>query len=350
MQKRNERDFPEKPVRNYFLLMCFFLPIMLLIAAYIKMVFFYQKLWLFNSIVHENGKYTLMEVVFYFSHFNWEMLGKTVYALLLVGVFYYYGNNPIREYEKTTIVPQSRIILSGMIVFSIVLLTLITTINKLGINEAMLGFLQYRTSEIKPIAFGSHWRNHFLSNIVLFSASAFMILLYRVTCCGGWKKRKFSYLFYISWGIFIVLTIFFGFTRDPFETPSYLGHQLREIFGSDLSITMPLAVSVLIFLEQKYEPGSRITTDNGLKQHNFILYLMGWMIPVVSISAFVVFRVLTLDISGEMSKLPGTRHWSVLDVFAWHFYEHSLDYVFVISLVYFLYLLTLSIESIREKK
>ncbi len=338
----------EKLLKSYFVKTIFIVPPILLIGAYVKMAFFYQTPWLFNTIVHENGKYTLFETIFYFSHFNWEMLGKAVYSLLLVGVFYFYGNRQTGGGNRTA-VPQSRIWIGGLLVFIIFALTIVMTIRKIGLNETMYGFLQFRTSEIKPLLFGSHWRNHFLSNIVLFSASAFLVLLYRVTCCGGWVKRRFMYLFYVSWGIFILLTIFFGFTDDSFKTPSYLGHQLREIFGTDLSITMLLAISVLIRLERKYDKGNT-TADNEPIQCNSAPHLLGWIIPVVLISAFIVFSVLSLDISREMSKLPGAKKWSALDIFAWHFYEHSLDYAFVVSLVYFLYLLTLRIESTKGEK
>jgi len=338
-----------KPIKSYFMILCFSLPVILLIGAYLYMTVSYQKLSLFNTVVHENGKYTLLEVIFYFRHFSWEMPGKAIYSLFIVGLFYYYGNaSAKREKHKGGNIPGSRILISGISVAGILIITVLITVYKFGIIETLHGMLQYRTSEIKPVSFGSHWRNHFLSNIVLFSASAFLICLYRIVCCGGWVKRKYAGLYFIAGGLFILLSIAFGFSADSFKTPSYLGHQLREIFGSDIPITMLLSAGTLICLELRYDRAGKAAATYQQPTGKSILYLLRWLVPVVLISGYIIIRVLSLDISGEMSKLPGAQSWSVPDIFAWHFFEHSLDYIFVVSFVYFLYLLTLRAELTKN--
>lgn len=334
-------------VKSLAIKMLFGIPAVLLAGAYLYMAVFYHKIWLFDTIVHENGKYTLLQVIFYFRHFSWEMPGKAVYSFFLVGAFWYYGNAPARG-EKTDI-PYRNVLLSGVALFAIIVITILVTTYKVGVTETLHGLLQYRTSEIKPVDFGSHWRNHFLSNIVLFSASAFFICLYRTLFCGGWVRRKYANLFFISVGIFVLLSIFFGINADPFTAPSYLGHQLREIFGSDLPITMLLSMAVLIFLERKYDRQDMQPALTEQLVRRSRPYLLLWLMPVVLISGYIVLKVLSLDISGEMSKLPGTENWTVINIFAWHFFEHSLDYVFVISLVSFLYLLMLRSEFGRKK-
>jgi hypothetical protein len=162
---------------------------------------------------------------------------------------------------------------------------------------------------------------------------------------GYWKNRRFSILLPASLLIFVFFTFLFGLTNDPYVTPSYLGHQLREIFGSDLSITMFLALGLLIHLENKYDQGrfgeKLIETPDSSSNY---LQLLGWLMPVLLIAAFLVVKVLNLDISRNISKLPGTKGWSVFDLFAWHFFEHSLDYAFVLCFVYLLYVLTLRLE------
>lgn len=338
--------FFEKLIKSFPIIICFSIPAILLIGAYLYMSIIYQKPWLFNTVVHENGKYSLLEVIFYFRHFTWEILGKAVYSCFIVGVFYYYGNALSRRSRNVIVnIPQSRILLSGFLVFSIVVLSIIATSYKFGFKEAMLGFSQYRTSEIRLQDFGSHWRNHFLSNIVLFSASAFFVLLYRIVFFGGyWVKRRYSNLFFISSGAFIFLAVFFGFTKDPFATASYLGHQLREIFGSDLPITMLLAIGLLIYLEERYDNGREKIKVERQENHNNVLCLIYWSLPFIFISSFLVLKILSLDISANITKIGSTENWSVLDVFARHFFEHSLDYLFVVSFVYFLYLFTVRME------
>jgi len=340
--KTGRTDITKNPSALFLVKICFAIPAFLLAGAYLYMAFFYQKLWLFDTIVHENGRYTLLEVILYFRHFSWEMPGKAVYSIFIVGVFYYYGN-PVATggMHHGRYVPKNSIYLSGVLAGGIIIITTLITVSNYGIEETLHGYFQYRTSEIKPLVFGSHWRNHFLSNIVLFFASAFLICLYRIVFCGGWVKRKYANLYYIAEGIFLLLTLGFGINSDPFQHSSYLGHQLRETFGSDLPITMLLAAGVLMLLELKYDGGGNVSADAGRLNRTSILYLLRWLTPVVLISGYIVLKVLSLDISGEMSKLPGTRNWSVIDIFAWHFFEHVLDYLFVVFSVSFLYLLTL---------
>ena len=333
---------------------CFAIPAVLLVGAYLYMTFFYQKLWLFDTIVHENGKYTLLEVIFYFRHFSWEMPGKAVYSIFVVGIFYYYGN-PVATggIHNGGYVPKNNIYLTGVLAVGIIIITTLISVSNYGIAETMHGYFQFRTSEIKPLVFGSHWKNHFLSNIVLFCASAFLICLYRIVFCGGWMKRKYAILYFIAVGIFVLLSIIFGLTNDSFETPSYLGHQLREIFGSDLSVTMFLSVAVLIYFELRYDRKNNAPAAFRKLDRKNILYLFRWITPVVLITGYTVIKVLSIDISGEMSKLPGAKQWTVIDIFAWHFFEHVLDYFFVVFSVSFLYLLTLKMEfgkkAVNEK-
>jgi len=334
------------------IIVCCAIPLALLVAAYVRMSFVYKKMWLFDTVVHENGRHTLLEVIFYFRHFSWELLGKALYSLHMIGIFYFYGK-PLPRGGATWAkqIPMKKIVLSCMFVAAIITVSIFMTVNAVGFKEAMMGLGQYRTSEIRPPTFGSHWRNHFLSNIVLFSASSSFVLVYRIACCGGnWTKRRFGSLFPVSAGCFVLLTFLFGFTMDPFETPSYLGHQLREIFGSDLPITMLFSVALLIYLEGRYDSrGMDRAVRKNARRKRVLLHLVCWALPVVLVSSFLILKVLSLDISTEMAKFGGGNGKTVADLFAWHFYEHSLDYVFVASFVSFLYLCTLKIDLRRTR-
>ena len=66
------------------------------------------------------------------------------------------------------------------------------------------------------------------------------------------------------------------------------------------------------------------------------------------IASFLILKVLRLDTQGEIHKLGNTAGWSKLDLFAWHFFEHSLDYVYTAALVAFIYLMTLKLEMRRH--
>jgi len=315
------------------------------------MAFKYDQLWLFDTIVHERGKYNLLEVIFYFRHFLWELPMKTLFAFILVGIFYYFGNPfPEEQMNKNIPIPSRVILWSGLIALLIACIAFMMTTLEHGFKEALLGFFQSRASELRPLQYGSHWRNHFLSNIVLYCTSVAAVLLYRLIINEArCHKRTFWFLFPLSAGFFILITLIFGFTMDPFQTPSYLGHQLREIFGSDLTITMLLTIGILICLEEKYDITSvrdRLLGETNRKK--LLRHVLFWLIPAVIISLFLIFKVLNLDISNEMSNLGSTEGWTKIDLFAWHFYEHSLDYLYSSALVVFVYLTTLRIEMRRR--
>lgn len=335
------------------MIICFGIPIILLIGAYIHMGFRYERLWLFDTIVHERGKYTFLEVILYFRHFLWELPMKTLFACMLVGIFYYFGKFSLsRELNQYYVIPFRPIILSGIIALIIASVAFFMASSEHGFKEALLGFCQSRSSELRPLQYGSHWRNHFLSNIVLYCSSVVTVLLYRIFVNGGhWERRRFWFLFPLAAGLFILITIIFGFTMDPFQTPSYLGHQLREIFGSDLSITMLLTMGILIHLEGKYDINeNRSRPIDKKKQNKLMKYAFFWSVPAVVLSLFLILKVLNLDMSGEMAKLGSTEGWTKLDLFAWHFFEHSLDYTYASALVVFLYLGTLKIEVRKLRK
>jgi hypothetical protein len=328
-------------------ILCFIVPTMLLLGGYVYMIFQYNRLWLFDTIVHENGRYTLWEVILYFRHFLWELPIKTWYAIVITGLFFYYGK-PLEKTEKenrAAYIPNKAIIFSGFIMVAFIGIAFTFATEKVGFHEAMNGFLQYRTSELRNPEFGSHWRNHLLSNIVLVSTSAVFILLYRKFTDGYWVKRKYAILFPLGIAVFTVLSIIFGINGDPFTKTSYLGHQIREIFGTDVSITMLLSFGILIHCENKYDltlNNERSKQKNNLGKFVFSIFI--WLVIALTTASYLTIKVLQIDMSKEIAKIGGTHRWTAFDLFAWHFYEHSTDYIYTMAAVAFAYLIALKIE------
>jgi hypothetical protein len=315
------------------------IPVLLLTGSYLYMAVTYGKLWLFNTIVHENGRYTLLQTILYFRHFTWEFLGKSVYCLYLVGAFFYYGSCAGTKDPGRRVISRWRAHAGWIIGLGISALAIFTASRQFGFTEIVHGLLQYRVNEGSLLEFGSHWRNHFLSNIALFAGSVLAIILYRILGNGrGWKRRKYFSLFGLSALAFFVLTIVFGFNAKQFQAPSYLGHQLREILGTDLSITMLLALSLLIWLERRYDTPANPDSECKVQAWRVRLLVLLWTIPVAASCCYLAASVARLNIGAELAKASGGRNGSIPGTFCWHFFEHSLDYVFVLSSVYGLYL------------
>jgi hypothetical protein len=323
----------------------FLIPVLLLVGSYLYMAATYHKGWLLDTVVHENGRYTLLQTILYFRHFSWEILGKATYCMFLVGVFFYYGNPVKRNSVARSIgICKWKIILGAILTASIVAMALLMAARQVGWQEMLFGFLQYRTNEKSALEFGSHWRNHFLSNVALFSCSGFCIWAYRTLIQErAWIMRR-SRVFFGAGLVFVGLTLIFGFNRKQFEAASYLGHQLREIIGTDLSITMLLAISLLLYLENKYDSAEEIVDCSKIVRKRFLAAFC-WITPVVLSTAYLAFKISNLNIAVELAKVSKTSNHSILGTFCWHFYEHSLDYLFVIVTVYWLYLWLLKTES-----
>ena len=330
-------------VQQAFKLLCFLIPVLLLLGSYIYMTIHYHKLWLFGTVVHENGRYTLLQVILYFRHFLWELPIKAWYAMTLVGLFFFYGRPLPTEGRNNEIsVPTSFIVACGVAVVAVGAIAWIGAIHAVGSREALIGFLQYRTSELRDPLFGSHWRNHFLSNIVLLSASTVLVLIYRMLTQRHWVRRWYSILFPTGIFLFIAISLILGINEDPFTQTSYLGHQVREIFGTDLPITMLLCTGLLIHFEQKYDLNANCREkQRGKPDKSFLARIILWACIAIVPTTYLIYKILHLDIAHIVKNVGQTKGWNTLDLFAWHFYEHSVDYIFVMAAVSFIYLTAL---------
>ena len=207
------------------------IPIFTFSWAYLRMAIVYGKLNLLNVIVHENGKYTLLETILYYDHFMRELFISAFLALFIVGFFLYYGS----ERPRKRIQMGKYVVIGFFTLIIFLLVVFLGSILKVGLEETSLSLFQYKTSD-DLIEFGSHWRFHLLSRIGLFTSSAAIISFYRIVNDKTlWKKSKYALpiLLVVSIG-FLIATLLFGITSQPFSDARYLAHQGREFITHNL--------------------------------------------------------------------------------------------------------------------
>ena len=306
-----------------------FIPLFTFTLAYLRMALVYKKLILLNVLVHENGKYTLLETVLYYDHFLRELFISGFLAFFIVGFFLYYGSAKPR---KTSRKIGKYIIVCFFALALFLLIVFLGSIYKVGFAETSLSLFQYRTRD-DLIEFGSHWRFHFLSRIGLFTSSAAIIISYRIIYNKTqWKNSKYALLILIVTSIsYIIITLLFGITDQPFSDPRYLAHQGREFITHNLC-TSPILITLLCFLEEK------ITEENSnhlniKASRNLYLHFLFWSILSILIPSFLWIRLRDTDIS-----TVAQQNWPVWDLLAFHFFEHLLDYIFVAILGVLIYL------------
>lgn len=225
----------KKPTFNHIWILFLLVPILSLTLAYIYMCFQYQRLILFDMIVHENGKLTFIQTVFYFEHFWREFLLNTFLVLFCVSIFFFYesSHRNLRGVHSEKSKKILILVITFMIFFLIILF--IGSISNIGINETIYNILQYKINET-IYEFGSHWRFHLLSRICLFLTSISLITMYRMTHDKfKWKRNEKALRFLIMIVIcFVILTLLFGINEQPFSDKRFIAHQSREYFTHTL--------------------------------------------------------------------------------------------------------------------
>jgi hypothetical protein len=292
----------------------------------------YETLNLCNVTVHENGKYNLLETILYYDHFCREFFICTLLALFIVGFFLSYGSAKPRKSGNA----GKYFLVCFFILVLFLVIVFLGSISKIGLEETSLDVFQYRTRD-NLIEFGSHWRYHFLSRIGLFTSSAVIITFYRITHDKKqWILSKYGLSILIFASIsHIIATLLLGITNQPFSDPRYLAHQGREFITHNL-LTIPVLIVILCFLEGKFadvHSNSLIEASN-----NLYLHFLFWSFLSILIPSFLWIQLKNTSIS-----LVAQQNWSVWDLLAFHFFEHSLDYIFVAILGVFVYLLYLLI-------
>ena len=301
------------------------MPFLVLTTSYVLLSFNHGRLNILNEVVHENGRYTLIETIFYFGHFSREIIICVMTSLAVAFSFYLYA--PITHSIDDNSVQKTT--LWGVTICAVfVFWTVSGAAFKTGIRDFWLDFLQYRTTDT-GVLFGSHWHSHFLHLLQIFVAAIGLSQLYRgVTGLSNVTVNPGGFLYILGWvGLFLFFSLIFRTDLRPFTDTRYLAHQMREIV-THLTVTLPLAFAALITIENKLI-GFQFT-------HSKVNNLTGWGLFLLTTSLLVPAFIL-VQLHGRNIMSVAQKHSGYLDLFASHYFEHVLDYFFVAVLSAVLY-------------
>jgi len=186
-----------------------------------------------------------------------------------------------------------------------------------GTDSALRDLLQSRTRD-DVSAFGSHWHYHWLSTVWFGAAVAVAPIGLRLIT-GASMLRIHRLWTGIAWGYFLLLTLIFGMSAEIFVDVRYAGHQAREILTHGL-VTLPLGLAILLAWERTRGGEAPIQKRAAFRW----LALAG----AVLIPLYLVIISLSGDVMAE-----GQAEMGLSGMVAAHFFEHTLDYLFVVSLV-----------------
>lgn len=283
------------------------LPVLVLVASYGAIAVHTGNVWPWLEVIHESGNRNLLGSVLYFEHAARELPLDVVLGIAVGGsALWALPRGGVASRHRQVLLSAAIVLVIGVIIVG----TLITS----GSASLWDNLLQMHTRPGEPLSFGSHWRYHFLSRLMLMLVSLGMAGLVVLGLRGknGVGDKTGQRVFMGALGLFIVLSIVFGLSLKPFTDPVFLGHQVREAFTHGL-VTLPLAWWLCLVLS-----GSKETTGIGTVSLYWPLAagITGIVIAVYMLLAALITSAASLGQTDNLALLISP-----------HFFEHTFTYL-----------------------
>lgn len=298
-------------------------PALVLVGSYVLLALHHEVWNVFPVVVHENGRYTLTETIFYFRHFVRELPVNTLIAISLGILAGLHSPQEGNDSERRARLRSS----AGLAALLMATAAIIITWATLDRQEAWTELAQYRTRD-ELSEFGSHWRYHLLHIVdsVLFCFG--MLLVIRgLTQAGTFNRNAFCWL--IAMGlIFVMVTLGFGSPLRALNDPLYLAHQAREIETHRL-LTLCPALGFLLLIDRWLDSSATLAAVNW----RMIRMGVCWVGVATLIPLWIFWRLREVNIGSLAQRQTGL--WQIA---AAHHFEHLLDSAYVTLLSAWTYL------------
>ncbi|MGE0126737.1 MAG: hypothetical protein AB7U82_01435 [Blastocatellales bacterium] len=308
------------------ILFCLLTPLAILAFAYVWLAIDHGAPWLWEVNVHESGRYTLRETIFYFNHFLREIPVDVGMALFLIAGFM----------NSREIIPNKSPELRGSAINAarwawpllaaaagLIVVAFMMTASRQGWASAALDLLQFRTRDYLS-EYGSHWRFHWLSTLWFGVAAMLGAPLIAWLCGQARRDQQGHKLLLAAWGYFAALTVVFWFSSETFTDVRYTGHQAREILTHG-PVTYLLTFGALHLLAARLpEPFSAKPSRTPV-----IKPFGGYLQLALFLLIPIYLAVVTL--SGDVLE-AGQSERGLAAMVGAHFFEHVLDYLLVVLL------------------
>ncbi len=282
-------------------------PLLVMLTAFGAIAAYTSNIWPWNEVVHESGNRTLLDTVFYFEHAARELPLDVLLGVAIGGsiLWAFPKYNPVNRRR------QALFVVGTVLVISIII---VGTIASGGPILLWDNLLQMHTRPWEALRFGGHWRYHFLSRLMLilvsFGLSGLIVLdLQGRQGVGGKTGQR---LFFGTLLVFLIFSLVFDPTIDPFVNATYLGHQVREVF-THILVTVPLGWWVCLHL-------SRGKTQKGTVP-------VGW--PLAAGTGGVLVGLYLLVGALCVSSVSIGQTDSMVLLIAPHLFEHFFSYLVV---------------------
>jgi hypothetical protein len=312
-------------LRPYERALCFYLPATVLLVAFAAVCVQAGTPWPWTSVVHEDGRHTLIETIFYFEHATRELLLDAVLAMAVAGAMRCFFPPTPKQGNPHAARARRRLALWTLAALALILGG---TAYVDGVRVILDNLSQYHTRPGAAFAWGAHWRYHSIerfAEILLVFCVAGLVWLRDGRPAAGDGLRD-TRLYVASLAAFAGATLVFLPSTEPFRDPMFLGHQIRELFTHTL-VTLPLAFGTCLVLARRYS-----TAKPGVHADPPV-----WAIYVAGFAALACYAYLLVASLRLKAQTLGQKS-SLAELLFPHFFEHSLGYLFVATLAGLLYL------------
>ena len=219
------------------------LPAAVYLVSYADLALYHGRAWLWSTVVHESGRYTLLETTFYASHFLGHVPVLLTIALLAAGSWRSMSPpslSPVRR-GRALAVAGLGLLVAG---------SLALAIGHFGLDDTLAFILQRRQRPDDVVAGGS-WNLHLPSTLLQLALIPVAVFLARVAFARPvvWSRRGLALL---GAAVALVVAMTWLVNRDPlaaviavWRDPRYLAHSVRELVTFPLTY-YPLALAVLL--------------------------------------------------------------------------------------------------------
>jgi len=293
------------------------------VLSYAYLAYYHKQLFLFATVVHESGRYTLLENIFYASHFLGHIPVYTMLAFYFVGTYRCLTRNPLDLPSSAT--NKKRVWAMAILLAA----SAIIAFAGFGVEDT-INFILQKKQGVGIYQQGGSWNLHLPSSLTLFLLIPIYLTVFR------WIYRKplspstdGVLLVLIGMGLFFFFTLLVNYSNLEkvlliLSNPRYLAHSVREL------ATFPLTYFPLpLYLMLRNEVTNASVADHGSRKALMVLMVVMGIFLLMALS-YQCFLPLSVGI-GELAQKPAFAKNGKLGIaylLASHYFEHFLDSIY----------------------
>jgi hypothetical protein len=297
-------------------------PVLSYLLSYLYLALYHQQWNLWPVVIHESGRYTLLETTLYASHFIGHIPVLMTVALLMAGSWLSLapaGSTPI---------PSRHLVLAMVSLAGLLAASLAISVSHFGAEDT-LSFILQRKQQPDLYVEGGSWNLHLPSTMLQFLLIPVVVWLARRLFGRPvqWSRRGAPW-FAAAALVALGMTWWansqpLGAVLDVWADPRYLAHSVRELVTFPLTY-YPLPLALLLAREGRNLRDSLSPTgwpDKAMTAAAGV-FLVGFSYQVV---------VSLVNDVGALAQKPAFAEGGELSIaylLASHYFEHLLDTLF----------------------